>query len=103
HGRLWSGLTNFHSWFVPVKLEVGIVGNLINCIFITFIAYEENIQVIYSEILLKSMFIFMSRSVSEFSGFDDRGNLRFYRRRIANKICLLFRQIYYNNLILKVK
>ncbi|MGN6926479.1 hypothetical protein ACTHTV_01100, partial [Neisseria sp. P0015.S010] len=58
-GRLWSGLTNFHSWFVPVKLEVGIVDNLVNCIFITFIAYEENIQVIYSEILLKSMFIYI--------------------------------------------
>jgi len=57
-----------------------------------------NIQVIYSEILLKSIFIFMSWSVSEFSDFDDRGNPRFYRRRIANKTCLLFRQIYYKNL-----
>ena len=27
-------VNKFHSWFVPVKLEVGIVGNLINCIFI---------------------------------------------------------------------
>ena len=86
-----------------MKLEVGIVDNLINCTFITFIAYEENIQVIYSEILLKSMFIFMSRSVSEFSGFDDRGNLRFYRGMIINKICLLFRQIHFNYLILNIK
>lgn len=86
-----------------MKLEVGIVGNLINCIFITFIAYEENIQVIYSKILLKSMFIFMSRSVSEFSGFEDRSNLRFHRGKIVNKICLLFRQNYYFYLILKVK
>lgn len=77
--------------------------NLVNCIFITFIAYEENIQVIYSEILLKSMFIYIRRSVSEFSDFNDRGNLRFYRGMIVNKICLLFRQIYYTFLILKVK
>lgn len=45
----------------------------------------------------------MSRSVSEFSGFNDRGNLRFYRGMIVNKIFLLFRQIYYTFLILKVK
>lgn len=48
---------------------------------------------IYSEILLKSIFIFMSRSVSEFSGFEDRSNLRFYGGKIVNKICLLFRLI----------
>ena len=86
-----------------MKLEVGIVDNLVNCIFITFIAYEENIQVIYSEILLKSMFIYIRRSVSEFSDFDDKENLRFYIGRIVNKICLLFRQIYLNYLILIIK
>lgn len=41
----------------------------------------------------------MDRSVSEFRGFDDRGNLRFYRGGITNKICLLFRQINHNYLI----
>jgi len=86
-----------------VKLEVGIVDNLVNCIFITFIAYEENIQVIYSEILLKSMFISIRQSVSEFVEFDDREELVLLKEKIVNKICLLFRQIYYNNLILKVK
>ena len=45
----------------------------------------------------------MVRSVSEFRGFDDRDNLRFYRGKIANKICLLSRQIYRTYLILKVK
>ena len=45
----------------------------------------------------------MSRNVSEFSDFDDKGNLRFYIGRIVNKICLLFRQINYTFLILKVK
>ena len=44
----------------------------------------------------------MGRGVSEFRGFDDRGNLRFYRGKIVNKICLLFRQIYRTYLILKV-
>lgn len=86
-----------------MKLEVGIVDNLVNCIFITFIAYEENIQVIYSEILLKSMFIYIRRSVSEFVEFDDREELVLLKEKIVNKICLLFRQIYYKNLILKVK
>lgn len=78
-----------------MKLEVGIVDNLVNCIFITFIAYEENIQVIYSEILLKSMFIYIRRSVSEFVGFDDREGLALLKEKIVNKICLLFRQINY--------
>lgn len=77
--------------------------NLVNCIFITFIAYEENIQVIYSEILLKSMFIYIRRSVSEFVGFDDREKLVLLKEKIVNKICLLFRQINYLFLILKVK
>lgn len=86
-----------------MKLEVGIVDNLVNCIFITFIAYEENIQVIYSEILLKSMFIYIRRSVSEFVGFDDREKLVLLKEKIVNKICLLFRQINYLYLILKVK
>jgi hypothetical protein len=86
-----------------VKLEVGIVDNLVNCIFITFVAYEENIQVIYSEILLKSMFIYIRRSVSEFVGFDDREGLALLKEEIVNKICLLFRQINYLYLILKVK
>jgi len=86
-----------------VKLEVGIVDNLVNCIFITFIAYEENIQVIYSEILLKSMFIYIRRSVSEFVEFDDREELVLLKEKIVNKICLLFRQINYLYLILKVK
>lgn len=86
-----------------MKLEVGIVDNLVNCIFITFIAYEENIQVIYSEILLKSMFIYIRRSVSEFVGFDDREKLVLLKEKIVNKICLLFRQINYLFLILKVK
>ena len=86
-----------------MKLEVGIVDNLINCIFITFIAYEENIQVIYSEILLKSMFIYIRRSVSEFVEFDDREELVLLEEKIVNKICLLFRQINYLYLILKVK
>ena len=50
----------------------------------------------------------MSRSVLEFSGFDDRDNhdrdnLRFHRGMIVNKICLLFRQIYFNYLILNIK
>ena len=45
----------------------------------------------------------MGQSVSEFSGFDDRDNLRFSIVRIVNKICLLFRQIYQSYLILKVK
>ena len=58
---------------------------------------------IYSEILLKSMFIYIRRSVSEFVGFDDREGLALLKEKIANKICLLFRQIYYKNLILKVK
>lgn len=79
------------------------MGNLINCIFITFIAYEENIQVIYSEILLKSMFIYIRRSVSEFVEFDDREELVLLKEKIVNKICLLFRQINYLYLILKVK
>ena len=86
-----------------MKLEVGIVDNLVNCIFITFIAYEENIQVIYSEILLKSMFIYIRRSVSEFVEFDDREELVLLNEKIVNKICLLFRQINYLYLILKVK
>jgi hypothetical protein len=86
-----------------VKLEVGIVDNLVNCIFITFITYEENIQVIYSEILLKSMFIYIRRSVSEFVEFDDREELVLLKEKIVNKICLLFRQINYLYLILKVK
>lgn len=86
-----------------MKLEVGIVDNLVNCIFITFIAYEENIQVIYSEILLKSMFIYIRRSVSEFVEFDDREELVLLEEKIVNKICLLFRQINYLYLILKVK
>lgn len=77
--------------------------NLVNCIFITFIAYEENIQVIYSEILLKSMFIYIRRSVSEFVEFDDREELVLLNEKIVNKICLLFRQINYLYLILKVK
>lgn len=77
--------------------------NLVNCIFITFIAYEENIQVIYSEILLKSMFIYIRRSVSEFVEFDDREELVLLEEKIVNKICLLFRQINYLYLILKVK
>lgn len=77
--------------------------NLVNCIFITFIAYEENIQVIYSEILLKSMFIYIRRSVSEFVEFDDREELVLLKEKIVNKICLLFRQINYLYLILKVK
>ena len=86
-----------------MKLEVGIVDNLVNCIFITFIAYEKNIQVIYSEILLKSMFIYIRRSVSEFVEFDDREELVLLKEKIVNKICLLFRQINYLYLILKVK
>ena len=86
-----------------MKLEVGIVDNLVNCIFITFIAYEENIQVIYSEILLKSMFTYIRRSVSEFVEFDDREELVLLKEKIVNKICLLFRQINYLYLILKVK
>ncbi|OHP52742.1 hypothetical protein HMPREF2661_09770 [Neisseria sp. HMSC061B04] len=86
-----------------MKLEVGIVDNLVNCIFITFITYEENIQVIYSEILLKSMFIYIRRSVSEFVEFDDREELVLLKEKIVNKICLLFRQINYLYLILKVK
>lgn len=86
-----------------MKLEVGIVDNLVNCIFITFITYEENIQVIYSEILLKSMFIYIRRSVSEFVEFDDREELVLLKEKIINKICLLFRQINYLYLILKVK
>lgn len=86
-----------------MKLEVGIVDNLVNCIFITFIAYKENIQVIYSEILLKSMFIYIRRSVSEFVEFDDREELVLLKEKIVNKICLLFRQINYLYLILKVK
>jgi len=86
-----------------VKLEVGIVDNLVNCIFITFIAYEENIQVIYSEILLKSMFISIRQSVSEFVEFDDREELVLLKENIVNKICLLFRQINHLYLILKVK
>lgn len=77
--------------------------NLVNCIFITFITYEENIQVIYSEILLKSMFIYIRRSVSEFVEFDDREELVLLKEKIINKICLLFRQINYLYLILKVK
>lgn len=77
--------------------------NLVNCIFITFITYEENIQVIYSEILLKSMFIYIRRSVSEFVEFDDREELVLLKEKIVNKICLLFRQINYLYLILKVK
>ena len=77
--------------------------NLVNCIFIIFIAYEENIQVIYSEILLKSMFIYIRRSVSEFVEFDDREELVLLEEKIVNKICLLFRQINYLYLILKVK
>ena len=77
--------------------------NLVNCIFITFIAYKENIQVIYSEILLKSMFIYIRRSVSEFVEFDDREELVLLKEKIVNKICLLFRQINYLYLILKVK
>lgn len=77
--------------------------NLVNCIFITFIVYEENIQVIYSEILLKSMFIYIRRSVSEFVEFDDREELVLLKEKIVNKICLLFRQINYLYLILKVK
>ena len=77
--------------------------NLVNCIFITFIAYEENIQVIYSEILLKSMFTYIRRSVSEFVEFDDREELVLLKEKIVNKICLLFRQINYLYLILKVK
>jgi len=86
-----------------VKLEVGIVDNLINCIFITFIAYKENIQVIYSEILLKSMFIYIRRSASEFVGLNDREGLALLKEEIVNKICLLFRQINCLYLILKVK
>lgn len=86
-----------------MKLEVGIVDNLVNCIFITFIAYEENIQVIYSEILLKSMFIYIRRSVSEFVEFDDREELALLKEGIVNKICLFFRQINYLYLILKIK
>lgn len=86
-----------------MKLEVGIVGNLINCIFITFIAYEENIQVICSEILLKSMFIYIRRSVSEFVEFDDGEGLALLKEEIVNKMCLLFRQIQYFYLIIKVK
>ena len=86
-----------------MKLEVVIVDNLVNCIFITFIAYDENIQVIYSEILLKSMFIYIRRSVSEFVGFDDREGLALLKEKIVNKICLFFRQINYSYLILKVK
>jgi len=86
-----------------VKLEVGIVDNLVNCIFITFIAYEENIQVIYSEILLKSMFIYIRRSVSKFVGFDDREGLALLKEKIVNKICLLFRQINHLYLILNYK
>ena len=86
-----------------MKLEVGIVDNLINCIFITFIAYEENIQVIYSEILLKSMFIYIRRSASEFVGLNDREGLALLKEEIVNKICLLFRQINCLYLILKVK
>lgn len=77
--------------------------NLVNCIFITFITYEENIQVIYSEILLKSMFIYIRRSVSEFVEFDDGEELVLLKEKIVNKICLLFRQINYLYLILKVK
>ena len=77
--------------------------NLVNCIFITFIAYEENIQVIYSEILLKSMFIYIRRSVSEFVEFDDREELVLLEEKIVNKICLLFRQINHLYLISKVK
>ena len=77
--------------------------NLVNCIFITFIAYEENIQVIYSEILLKSMFISIKQSVSEFVEFDDREELVLLKEKIVNKICLLFRQINHLYLILKVK
>lgn len=73
--------------------------NLVNCIFITFIVYEEDIQVIYSEILLKSMFIYIRRSVSEFVGFDDREGLALLKEEIVNKICLLFRQINYLYLI----
>ena len=60
--------------------------NLVNCIFITFIAYEGNIQVIYSEILLKSMFIYIRRSVSEFVEFDDREGLALLKEEIVNKI-----------------
>lgn len=86
-----------------MKLEVGIVDNLVNCIFITFIAYKENIQVIYSEILLKSMFISIRQSVSEFVEFDDREELVLLKEKIVNKICLLFRQINHLYLILKVK
>ena len=86
-----------------MKLEVGIVDNLVNCIFITFIAYEENIQVICSEILLKSMFIYIRRSVSEFVEFDDGEGLALLKEEIVNKMCLLFRQIQYFYLIIKVK
>ena len=77
--------------------------NLVNCIFITFIAYEENIQVICSEILLKSMFIYIRRSVSEFVEFDDGEGLALLKEEIVNKMCLLFRQIQYFYLIIKVK
>ena len=86
-----------------MKLEVGIVDNLVNCIFIIFIAYKENIQVIYSEILLKSMFIYIRRSASEFVGLNDREGLALLKEEIVNKICLLFRQINCLYLILKVK
>lgn len=58
---------------------------------------------IYSEILLKSMFIYIRRSVSEFVEFDDREELVLLKEKIVNKICLLFRQINYLYLILKVK
>ena len=45
----------------------------------------------------------MSRSVSEFVEFDDREELVLLKEKIVNKICLLFRQINYLYLILKVK
>lgn len=58
---------------------------------------------IYSEILLKSMFIYIRRSVSEFVGFDGREELALLKEEIVNKICLLFRQINHLYLIIKVK
>ena len=58
---------------------------------------------IYSEILLKSMFIYIRRSASEFVGLNDREGLALLKEEIVNKICLLFRQINCLYLILKVK
>ena len=49
------------------------------------------------------MFIYIRRSVSEFVEFDDREGLALLKEEIVNKMCLLFGQIQYFYLIIKVK